>query len=456
MCLISVVPKGIKKDIDLIKGFIENGMSGNSDGSGFMYKRNGTTIIGLEKGFRDPILMVSAIKALKLKLEDELVIHHRTGTSGERNDVNMHPFYVSADDNIINTIHGKYNIPAMAHNGVFSEFTDRTSKYNDTWHFVNSFIALPQITDMVANHTELFKKVFRSLLIGEKLAFLFPNSDLVMTGIFTEDDGCFHSNSGYKTIVYDYGGQGHHRSFGRNNLRDHMELVDGHWVRKDRAVRNLQTSVLDGDDDTNTCAYENIREKAIVKGGIESGVRLSGIDIELTEENYRDFILILQKPFNQYGIPAIMKGKVFVIEDYVKDTLLNHIVSFTSSKEIFHVDVNRFFKECTIYIKKEKVTPHYAALGKLVTASSVIGIDSRMITRPSDSMLKKISKSCSKNYLKKEFQYKDYGLFKREHLKYFLENHSINQLKALQELNNLLDEGVPNQNNAIVAEDLMS
>ena len=50
MCLISVIPQGVEKNIRNISRYIIQGMKTNTDGSGFMYKKGNANTIGVKKG----------------------------------------------------------------------------------------------------------------------------------------------------------------------------------------------------------------------------------------------------------------------------------------------------------------------------------------------------------------------------------------------------------------------
>lgn len=51
MCLITAAPKGVEKKVRDLESFIRQGMSSNTHGSGFAYKKSGTNLIFLHKGF---------------------------------------------------------------------------------------------------------------------------------------------------------------------------------------------------------------------------------------------------------------------------------------------------------------------------------------------------------------------------------------------------------------------
>ena len=208
MCLITIAPKGKSKDINKLKTFIENGMSSNTDGSGFMYKREGTTTIGVKKGFFKSNDIIEAIENLNLKDNDELVIHHRNGTSGKASAENTHPFYLHKNHDVIVNTNALIEVPAYVHNGIMTLY-QANPDFSDTYSFVSFYLGEPEFLSLLQNKTPLFEDIFSSIIKHQKLAFLFPERDLLMLGNFIEDDGYYHSNTGYKFSYYDRGGWGY-------------------------------------------------------------------------------------------------------------------------------------------------------------------------------------------------------------------------------------------------------
>ena len=119
----------------------------------------------------------------------------------------MHPFLITQDiEELKTTDTDDAKIPAMAHNGVFGEFTDYKSKFSDTFHFIELFMSSPNVIKLLKLDQDKFEKTFTDILSYNKLAFVLPDHDMILVGNFQEDEGYFHSNSGYKSYVRDYGG----------------------------------------------------------------------------------------------------------------------------------------------------------------------------------------------------------------------------------------------------------
>lgn len=200
MCLISVCPKGTAKYTDEVKEFIRNGFISNPDGSGFMYKRNGENYIHVEKGFFNFEKLMTAIAKAKLTDNDELVIHHRIGTSGKVTEANTHPFVVSHLHETVCSTSSRINKPCLVHNGYFSdlyEYMQKNPDFSDTYAF--SRYVMPNVIDLYALEPKLFRKALSGIVGSSKICLLFPYRDLIMSGTFTEDNGYFHSNGGYKS-----------------------------------------------------------------------------------------------------------------------------------------------------------------------------------------------------------------------------------------------------------------
>ena len=152
MCLITVAPQGVGKKVSDLESFIRNGMFSNDDGSGIAWKQfsqDNTNTIHLKKGFKTATDLLSYIEKIDLKEEDELIIHHRIGTSGLKNEINMHPFIVTSNLDILNSTEGEFNLPAICHNGIFYKYNVGTDIYSDTHNFVRGFISDENILNIL-------------------------------------------------------------------------------------------------------------------------------------------------------------------------------------------------------------------------------------------------------------------------------------------------------------------
>lgn len=209
MCLISVLPKGTKKNTEEVHEFIKSGFNCNKDGSGFMYKRNGENKITIDKGYFNLTKLIDNITSLNLTEDDELVIHHRIGTAGLVSNENTHPFLISDVESEINAIDITIDKPAMVHNGVFwgiTSYTNRNKDFCDSYAFARYFMANKHLMAIFLEDKSLFKELCDRYIGTDKLCLLFPDRDLQMYGHFIENNGYYHSNSGYYTTTRNVGG----------------------------------------------------------------------------------------------------------------------------------------------------------------------------------------------------------------------------------------------------------
>ena len=214
MCLISICPKGTEKNTKEVHDFIGNGFISNTDGSGFMYKKDGTNKINVVKGFFDSQEMIDYISKLNLEVNDELVIHHRNGTSGLVSAENCHPFVISKDNNTITDTCIETDNPCIVHNGMIYGITNQmflNSQFSDTFAFVKYIMAADGVMEMYNNSFSTFELLTDSFLGSDKLCLLHPDRDLTTVGNYLTDNGYLHSNSGYKFNYYDRGGFAHAR-----------------------------------------------------------------------------------------------------------------------------------------------------------------------------------------------------------------------------------------------------
>jgi hypothetical protein len=218
MCLISVLGKGTLKSGEVVESFIRNGMKSQQDGSGFAFKRNGEKTITLSKAYFNIDMMLKAIAEVNLTEDDEMIIHHRTSTGGNDELLNTHPFVITPkfeDITVIDTVTKK---PVMAHNGIFSGYSEKVDKkFNDTVHWIQVWMTNPYFLTMIKNEPAKFKELYGTLssLSYSKLAFIFPDKGIVTVGDFTEDGGYLHSNSCYKDYTRtDRGGVSGQRMIG--------------------------------------------------------------------------------------------------------------------------------------------------------------------------------------------------------------------------------------------------
>ena len=213
MCLVSILPKGKEKFNDKVIAFIRKGAASNTQGSGFMYKRNGENKITIDKGYFNVEDLLNKLESLNLTEEDEVVVHHRISTSGLVSEENSHPFVISSKHETVCATNITVNKPCLAHNGMFSDLRDYMSlnpDFSDTYAFARYIMGNPSIMKIYNTDKDLFKLLTKGILSGSRVAILFPDRDLETLGSFVDDDGYKHSNSGYCTYNRNYGGRDHY------------------------------------------------------------------------------------------------------------------------------------------------------------------------------------------------------------------------------------------------------
>jgi len=313
MCLISVLPKGTAKYSEEVTGFLKRGSESNRDGSGFMYKRDGSNTIVVRKGFFKFDDLMAALNSAELKDSDELVVHHRIGTSGLVSDQNTHPFVIShVHDTIIQT-DGKVNLPCLVHNGIFSGLGKQerlNPNFSDTYAFVRYIMT--NAIDLYTLETELFRKALSEIVGYSKICVLYPHRDLIMSGDFVEDNGYFHSHRGYKpfSTYVDRGGSEITPNFGKGTTTK-------------KAILEIGCST-------------NLQNCSIAKKTTEPSIRLDGNKIDINEFNYTHFLFSLKNSSST---------RAYRLEGYDSEAELNILSwhgdyksSHTARKEELHSD----------------------------------------------------------------------------------------------------------------------
>ena len=204
MCIIVYKPKFEKMPKEeVLKNCFEN----NSDGAGFMltYKKQ----VMIEKGFKTYNDFKNALdKAVKKYGEDApYVLHFRISTQGGTRQDCCHPYPLSHDMNDLRKLRFKTDI-GIAHNGIIS-LTSMGYKtqvtYNDTMLFITDFLSL--IIDDKKYYKDNKKLLLIERLVESRLAILDNDGHCELIGsgwIYEKDDGCYYSNSSYKTQKWIY------------------------------------------------------------------------------------------------------------------------------------------------------------------------------------------------------------------------------------------------------------
>lgn len=332
MCIISVCPKGTKKHTEEVNKFIRKGASSNTQGSGFMFKRNGESVIHIEKGFFNVEKLIEVLKSYNLADADELVIHHRISTSGKVNDLNCHPFVISQIHEEVILTHGISDKSCLAHNGVFSsikELEELDKDFSDTYAFARHLMSNPQVIELFNSNRTLFNILTKDIISHNKLAILSPDKDLILIGRFEEENGYKHSNGGYKSYVYDKGGSSGYTS---NTFQEEIEALfpddDRLQESEDYAISgsfNLPSRQQLGLHSTN--AVENLNSKLV------RPLAFTGTELLLTKENCTQFEFMSAKKYNTYHPTSISVLPRYTLEEYLPN-LTTQILRLDTGRNI--------------------------------------------------------------------------------------------------------------------------
>lgn len=319
MCIISILPKGTEKLTDKTINFITNGFYNNTDGSGFMCKKEDNKLIYISKGYNSLDLLINDIKSLNLGLNDELVIHHRIGNVGKVDEVNCHPFECSYIEKVINNWNGHYaSNPCMVHNGTFTEmyaFRQGYFDYSDTYAFARFIMSNTHVQNMLKTTPILFTELLKPYINTSKLCFLFPDRDLIKIGNFIEEDGYYHSNLGYK--------DGYYRDVGGT-------------FRKAEPQKALPQGKDNDKVATTKVSLEN-RINAILKRGI---LNLGGDFVTIDEFNHKDFIFMT---YDEYSPNSF---ELFKFNSYDSLAVLNVLAGSHTNVAVNEQSLAKEYKYC--------------------------------------------------------------------------------------------------------------
>lgn len=404
MCLISVLPKGTEKYNEKTISFIRKGATTNTDGSGFMFKRENDDCINIKKGFFNITDMLEEIKKLNLKKEDELVIHHRIGTSGEICAKNTHPFLIYDDDKLCSETDLTINKPALVHNGMFSgirDFMSLNPKFCDTYAFARYIISEPGIYNLIYDNYKLFELLFKDILSFNKVCILDPNKGIKMLGNFFEDDGYFHSNGGYKDFVYDRGGSS-------DNVE--LALYDSY---KPKAL-----SIVGNNKYHNTQLYYDSSE------------------IKIDKYNVHHFFFIKKSVYNinseSYDVDRKNSYCLYEIDDISEDTEFQ-ILKLAKSSTNYTIKMDNI-KNDYFYIPKPNFFDSYLDLEKIKT----------LFPDYSKNSFKQIQKILIRSRKKGLFDKIKYSKTERLHTKLTLSLYrDYLEMKNLKDKNNKVKKAIP-------------
>jgi predicted glutamine amidotransferase len=305
MCIIAFKPKGVELPsnfYDKVKVMMER----NPHGVGIAIKMNDNDTIHILKGLYTADQMIAIIKRKHPGRQDEFLFHARIGTSGKNDGENCHPFFVTSDLFDITREDAYRRFPVLAHNGVFSDYSNSSFTYSDTVMFIKQFLCAPRYNFLFNSAPALFEKVFTNELGHNKLVVMFPDKTkkayIYNESNFNVVDGIYYSNTGHYLPT-------EHRN---DNKRDIPFAQLNRKNKKDRKSFVEANALW-------TITNDPVVQKGLKDGWIEhdpndSGRFLIGINHPL--RNYdpkRDEELFLECNNNIWKIAAVYKTGIKII-----------------------------------------------------------------------------------------------------------------------------------------------
>lgn len=204
MCIIAMSPAG--KDLP-DEATIRRMFAKNPDGAGFAIQGDfdGAFKVKYHKGFMD---VDSFLKALgdRDKLKDYTVaMHFRIKTSGNIDQSTTHPFLMSDQYSDLRKLDGEGAV--LFHNGVLSGLGGIINEHSsDTQDYVVG-VAMRYMRH-ARKPGAISQKVVEQITGMSRILILYPKRSypMIMLGSWTEDNGNFYSNTGYKEVAYSYSG----------------------------------------------------------------------------------------------------------------------------------------------------------------------------------------------------------------------------------------------------------
>lgn len=246
MCLIIAKKAGVPHTPEIYKSVAASYNLRNQDGFGFALKRGGR--IYMSKGYFNLGEFIKKLKFYKPRTEDELMVHLRKVSAGDKNEENCHPYVCSTMDEVINTLEGYVKLPVVSHNGTFQNYIkyNTMSKNSDTFNFVKELLGEKDMPEIVHKLVQMKQENLIMRHNSSRLCIMHPGK-IPMTIIgdwITEKSGILYSNDSYKGKFYSvrnhHGGmtRTHHSHTpstyshaGRGARMDGKLFDDSRWAR---------------------------------------------------------------------------------------------------------------------------------------------------------------------------------------------------------------------------------
>ena len=195
MCIIVYKPENANMPS---KKTLRHCWDNNSDGAGYMFAHNDKVII--KKGFMSFKSLYDSLRNDYTKFHDKsFVIHFRISTQGGvRRDL-THPFPLTENIDDMRLLRTTSDF-GVAHNGVITltstSLYNTTITYNDTMKFISEYLSLIISKPKDLENEKTLKLIQK--LAESKLAIMDNSGKVTLIGAFTQNKGCFFSNTSYQ------------------------------------------------------------------------------------------------------------------------------------------------------------------------------------------------------------------------------------------------------------------
>lgn len=202
MCLIAIAPKGVAKDSDFFLSALKESAKTNNDGYGFAVRMGDNNTTSYQKGFKNISDLIDKVKLFPLS--SEVIVHLRMRSAGRVSVENCHPFEINHFSEYDVQNKGDYFSttvrPLLFHNGTFSEFAIKDDERSDTYRFVENFLRVPAIFELLVTDREKFMEAFKSIIRTNKLAIMGRElEETILIGDFiTTKEGYVFSNRSFE------------------------------------------------------------------------------------------------------------------------------------------------------------------------------------------------------------------------------------------------------------------
>ena len=177
----------LNKSSMLEESVFENSFENNPDGCGMAYVIHGKVrVIHNLTSWKSLYEEYQQVRPLT---KSPIMIHFRIGTSGAKDERNLHPFMVTKD-------------MALIHNGMVSYSPIEKDK-SDTWHFVEFLKTLKNPHNLLYSQS-VESQMISAITTGSKLCFLHRNGsfNIINEKAGSWKDDTWYSNNSYESCGY--------------------------------------------------------------------------------------------------------------------------------------------------------------------------------------------------------------------------------------------------------------